>query len=112
MGTYFLLEKFCKVVNLITLLKTIFFLQFISSPFTYFLYFMFSEISNGKGYKVGLNTYRSRIKDILISNGKFWPFINSVNFYFIPYTFRIHFSMSASLLWNIYLSYFKYVKKG
>lgn len=110
MSQYYLLEKFCKVVGLKTLLLNMFFLQFISSPIVYFCYFMHCDLMHSRGAEAGLNTFKERFYDIFINNMKFWPVCNIINFYILPYSFRFYFGQLMSLIWNTYLSYFNYSK--
>ncbi len=108
---YHYLETFCKVVGLKSLLMNMFYLQFISSPICYFLFFMYTNLLHGRGFRKSLENFNERIFDILIDNGKFWPFVNLINFYFLQYALRIYFAQFMSLVWNVYLSYFLHAKK-
>lgn len=108
---YHYLETLCKVVGLKTLLLNMFYLQFISSPVCYFMFFMYTNLLNGKGFRKAFENFKERIFDILIDNAKFWPFVNFINFYFLPYSLRIYFAQFMSLVWNVYLSYFLHAKK-
>lgn len=111
LAQYHFLETFCKVSGLKTLLINMFYLQFISSPICYLFFFMHTNLLHGKGFHKAIENFKRRIKDILIDNGKFWPIVNFINFYFLPYSFRIYFSQLMSLIWNVYLSYFLYSNK-
>jgi len=108
---YHYLETFCKVIGLKTLLMNIFYLQFVSSPICYFLFFMHNSLLNGKGFRKAFEIFNERIIDLIIDNGKFWPFVNMINFYFLPYSLRVYFSQFMSLIWNVYLSFFLHAKK-
>lgn len=112
MVQFHLLEKFCKVVGLKTLFLNMIYLQFFSSPICYFIFFMHNNLLNGMGFNKGIEIFKERILEISLDNGKFWPFVNFINFYIIPYHLRVYFAQFSSLIWNIYLSYFLHTKKN
>lgn len=43
--------------------------------------------------------------NLLKLNYSFWPFVQIVNFYFIPLTYRVLFGSTAALAWNTIFSY-------
>lgn len=49
--------------------------------------------------------------NLLKMNYKFWPFVQVINFYFIPLTYRVIFGSSAALIWNTIFSYRLYSKR-
>lgn len=49
--------------------------------------------------------------NLLKMNYTFWPFVQVINFYFIPLTYRVIFGSSAALIWNTIFSYRLYNKK-
>lgn len=49
--------------------------------------------------------------NLLKMNYTFWPFVQVINFYFIPLTYRVIFGSSAALIWNTIFSYRFYNKK-
>lgn len=53
------------------------------------------------------NSYFSLLK----LNYSFWPFVQVINFYFIPLTYRVLFGSSAALAWNTMFSYRMYNSK-
>lgn len=48
---------------------------------------------------------------LLKLNYTFWPFVQLLNFYFIPLTYRVLFGSTAALIWNTLFSYKLYNKK-
>lgn len=49
--------------------------------------------------------------NLLKMNYTFWPFVQVLNFYFIPLTYRVLFGSTAALLWNTLFSYKLYNNK-
>lgn len=49
--------------------------------------------------------------NLLKLNYTFWPFVQVINFYFIPLAYRVIFGSSAALVWNTLFSYKFYKKK-
>lgn len=49
--------------------------------------------------------------NLLKLNYSFWPFVQVINFYFVPLTYRVLFGSSAALAWNTIFSYRLYHKK-
>lgn len=49
---------------------------------------------------------------LLKLNYGFWPFVQLMNFWFIPLTYRVIFGSSASLIWNTIFSYSLYRKEN
>lgn len=50
--------------------------------------------------------------NLLKLNYTFWPFVQLLNFYFIPLTYRVLFGSTASLIWNTLFSYKLYNTKN
>lgn len=50
--------------------------------------------------------------NLLKLNYSFWPFVQVINFYFIPLTYRVLFGSSAALAWNTMFSHHLYNKKN
>lgn len=61
-----------------------------------------------EGVKKELN---NSYMNLLKLNYTFWPFVQVINFYFIPLTYRVLFGSSAALAWNTLFSYRLYSKK-
>lgn len=54
--------------------------------------------------QVKLDLKRSYV-GLLKTNYSFWPFVQVINFYFIPLAYRVPFGSSAALIWITILSY-------
>lgn len=54
---------------------------------------------------------RKNYTSLLKLNYTFWPFVQVINFYFIPLTYRVLFGSTAALLWNTLFSYRLYNKR-
>lgn len=50
--------------------------------------------------------------NLLKMNYTFWPFVQLLNFYFIPLTYRVLFGSTAALMWNTMFSYKLYNMKN
>lgn len=48
---------------------------------------------------------------LLKLNYSFWPFVQVINFYYIPLAYRVLFGSTAALAWNIMFSYNLYNKR-
>lgn len=51
------------------------------------------------------NKLQTKFKPTLVGAWKFWPAVNSVNFYFVPLQFRVLYMNILSLFWSGYLTY-------
>ena len=106
----YILNRYFKVVGLKTLLGNLFILQFFISPCFLFSFFMYMNIYKGNSLKEGVEDFQKRFYNIWLDAGKFWPFINIINFYFVPYAYRVYFTQLGSLTWNVYMSYYMHTK--
>lgn len=61
-------------------------------------------------HEVRQELQRSYFK-LLKLNYTFWPFVQMVNFYFIPLAYRVIFGSSAALIWNTLFSHKLYSQK-
>ncbi|KAG8248961.1 Protein Mpv17 [Homalodisca vitripennis] len=59
----------------------------------------------GKSVQETKEDLKNNYPEILLSNYKVWPFVQVVNFYFVPLHFRVLFVQMISVLWNTYLSW-------
>lgn len=68
-------------------------------------YFIVRTILEGGNWPQAKDKLRTKFKPTLIGAWKFWPAVNSVNFYFVPLQFRVLYMNILSLLWSGYLTY-------
>lgn len=67
-------------------------------------------LERGSFEEVGKELEKSYFS-ILRLNYSFWPFVQMINFYLIPLTYRVLFGSSAALVWNTIFSYRLYNQK-
>jgi hypothetical protein len=106
----FMLNKYFKVVGFKSLLTNLFLLQFLIGPCFISTLIIYMNFYNGNSLKDGISDIEKRFYDLWIDNGKYWPFVNFINFYFIPYKSRVYINQFASLTWNVYISYYIHYK--
>ncbi|KAL3310712.1 hypothetical protein Ciccas_010716 [Cichlidogyrus casuarinus] len=51
------------------------------------------------------NKMDSNFISVLCDNYKFWPFVQIINFNFVPIHLRLMFANSVAVIWNTYLSW-------
>jgi protein Mpv17 len=64
-----------------------------------------SFLEGGDWVKSSQDKLRTKFKPTLFSAWRFWPAVNSVNFYFVPLPFRVLYMNVLSLLWSGYLTH-------
>lgn len=70
---------------------------------------LLTVLKTGSIDAVGSEINRSYF-NLLRLNYTFWPFVQVINFYFIPLAYRVIFGSAAALIWNTMFSY-KFYKK-
>lgn len=72
-----------------------------------FLATLVSSLHYSKGHSVTevKEHLHDKYIDILLANYKVWPFVQLVNFYFLPLQYRVLFVQCVSVVWNTYLSW-------
>lgn len=72
-------------------------------------YFMVRSFLEGYNDWIGSarENLQTEFRPTLYSAWKFWPAVNSINFYFVPLPFRVLYMNVFSLLWSSYLIYEK-----
>lgn len=79
--------------------------QFVFAPI--FLAILVAAISYLQDQNVQLieHKLKTQYKDILISNYYVWPWVQIVNFRWIPLNYQVLVTQTVALLWNIYVSW-------
>lgn len=79
--------------------------QIIFAPI--FLALLVSTISYMEEQNVQLieHKLKTQYTDILISNYYVWPWVQIVNFRFVPLNYQVLLTQAVALLWNIYISW-------
>lgn len=72
-----------------------------------FLAALVSGLHFAKGYStIEVKEHlQDKYSDILLTNYKVWPFVQLVNFYFLPLEYRVLFVQCVAVVWNTYLSW-------
>ncbi|KAL3903991.1 MAG: hypothetical protein SGILL_010238 [Bacillariaceae sp.] len=68
-------------------------------------YFCVRSILEGSGFHGAKEKLKTKFLPTLFGAWKFWPLVNSVNFYFVPLQFQVLYMNVLSLLWSGYLTY-------
>lgn len=79
--------------------------QLIFSPLCIFVFFSTLTIINQSGKEKLLNDIIQKGRNIYIAEWIVWPPASLINFYFVPYRFRVLYDSIASLGFDIYNSY-------
>ncbi|KAH9387333.1 protein Mpv17 [Nematocida major] len=90
-----------------TALYKMLFDQFVWAPVGNFMFILIASLVDGSGF-----TVRRVLRDyfkILFDSYKIWPFLQMINFLFVPLEMRVTFIGVSSLIWNTYV---KIVRQG
>lgn len=86
-------------------LQKVFFDQFVLAPF--FLASLVSVI--GLSQHQNISHVRQKLEneyvDILLSNYYVWPWVQLVNFRFVPLNYQVLVTQIVAIMWNIYISW-------
>jgi protein Mpv17 len=103
---YGFLAQFLRIQNAaIGLLVKLFLDAILFSPTVVVGYFTVRSILEGTGLAGAKEKLSTKFKPTLIGAWKFWPPVNSINFYFVPLQFRVLYMNVLSLLWSGYLTF-------
>jgi protein Mpv17 len=56
-------------------------------------------------FKKGVEVWKAKIVETLVSNWKIWPIASSINFWLMPVQYQVLFANFVGLFWNMVLSY-------
>ena len=104
--TWFLtLERFIPPTSKIQIVKKLIVDQTIYGPFIIFFFYSLSSTLAGKNLHDLKLMLQERYLETIFTAYKVWPFVQAVNFSFVPLQHRANFVQIVSLCWNMYLSW-------
>ncbi|XP_057652712.1 mpv17-like protein [Diorhabda carinulata] len=60
---------------------------------------------NGNSWEKTKEEIKDKYKDIMKTNYKIWPFVQFVNFNYVPIAYQVLVTQSVAVLWNTYLTW-------
>ena len=102
---YLTLDRIVKGNRNIDALKKMVIDQSIAAPNIILSFYTMKEVIEGKSFEEYKQTLKERYLETLKTNYKFWPFVQTVNFLFVPLQHRLGFVNVSALFWNTYLSW-------
>lgn len=105
---YLTLDRIVKGQTKLDALKKMVLDQMLGSPTIIFTFYTLKENFERKTFEEYKQTLRERYFKTLKTNYKFWPFVQIINFTFVPLHNRILFVNVAAVFWNTYLSWMAY----
>lgn len=104
-GWYKSLDKMFPLNTKTSAIKKLVCDQLFFGPFIQMTALVSLEFMKSKSYLMVKENYKRNYLDLMLNALKFWPFVQTVNFFLIPLKFRVLFGSVAALFWNIYLSW-------
>ncbi len=105
--SYFL-PRFFPISGTFTLLKRVLFDQLVIPTIILPVFLFGMPLYSGHSIKQAQFNLRTKFPLIYVRNWQFWPFVQLVNYRFIPIKFQILFGNCASIIWASYLSYIQF----
>lgn len=56
-------------------------------------------------WKKGVEVWKNKFEETLLSNWKIWPLASTINFWLMPVQYQVLFANFVGLFWNMLLSY-------
>lgn len=102
---YGLLQRYIGTQGKTVAVKKVFVDQFVFAPS--FLVMILAAVGTmqGKPWKAVQNDIEANYFDVLKTNYLIWPWVQLVNFYYIPLQYQVLLVQSVALFWNTYLSW-------
>lgn len=102
---YGLLQRYIGTQGKTVAVKKVFVDQFVFAPS--FLVMILAAVGTmqGKPWKAVKNDIEANYFDVLKTNYLIWPWVQLVNFYYIPLQYQVLLVQSVALFWNTYLSW-------
>ena len=82
--------------------------QAIGAPFFVSLILFNLNLIETRSLQTSVSKASDLIGPVLVTNYKFWPFIQLVNLTIVPIQFRVVMVQFCSIFWNMYLSYMQH----
>ncbi|XP_041974486.1 protein Mpv17 [Aricia agestis] len=86
-------------------LKKVCFDQVIFAPTCLFFILLSVGLMQGKDIDRIKSEMQNNYPDVLITNYYVWPFVQLLNFYFVPLHYQVLLVQTVALFWNTYLSW-------
>ena len=90
---------------IISVIKRVAFDQTVFASFIISYIFFNLAILEGKTPSEAVNNVRQRLWPALLTNWKVWPFVQFMNFTFIPVPYHMMIVNVVSVFWNTYMSW-------
>lgn len=78
--------------------------QLLFGPFSLALFFTYNHLVEEGGFAGLAERFKTDFSNALKSSYKLWPFVQFVNFYLIPLSYRLIFVNIFAVGWSAYLS--------
>jgi len=102
---FVLLERVFGATGKLTPLKKVVTDQVLMPPFLQFSCISILGLMNFHSMDKIKGTLKKDYFDVLIANYKFWPFVQLINFYYVPLNYRLPVVAVAALFWNTYFTW-------
>lgn len=78
--------------------------QLLYAPFATAVFFLVIKMAEGNDIKYATDFVRANLLTTMVCAWKVWPFVDVVNFTFVPAHLRVVFMSAVSVFWVTYLS--------
>jgi len=101
---YRILERI-KGTSTLVPLKRVIVDQIIAAPLINAVFIYSLHLTQSFSPEKALTKFKNEYVEIMINAYKLWPWVQLVNFYFVPLHYRLIFVQCFALIWNTYLSF-------
>jgi len=91
-------------VNPIALTKRVVSDQLFMAPLGIAAFIGSMGVMEGRSSQAIAEKYQDMFKTALLTNWKVWPLAQLINFRYVPLAYRVPFSQTCGIFWNLYLS--------
>ena len=106
------LPKYFPVTNLKTLIIRVLFDQSLNSPMIITFFFLLIPVLEGKSLRESKKKLKEGFWATLKANWCYWPFVQLINFRFVPVPYQVLFTNFAALIWNAIFSFMIFTYKS